>query len=445
MQAAVDAVRLLPVRLVCFYWICFVFPFPLDLVGLPFQLVQPKNQPEWMKTVSEYYGKAYSRLYTTRNDACKWVGTNVFDVKVIIQPTGSGDTMRNYVGCFCASVIAAALTLAWTVIVLCFQWFQVRWPLDRWLHRFTRVVVRFFLIQMLFGYGFAKVFPMQFAPPSAFRLTQQLGDMSPMGLLWTFMGFSDPYQMFTGAVEVLAGLLLISRRTTLLGALMTVAAMTQIFLLNMCFDVPVKLYSFHYLVMGLFLAAPDLPRLWNAIVLGRAVEAKPYPPLFANVWLDRFGVLFRTLLVGAWLYNQIMFGYENWSERYGGPPAPVQGQWEVISMLIDGKEPDKGDPLNWKSIDFSNKSMARLSGPKPPMMVYKNTWNTEEKKLILGKFTTPNWSASFTYDLPQADKLELEGKMEGKAIKATLKPMPSKEYQLTTRGFNWIQEMPFNR
>jgi len=203
MHAVIDAIRLYPLRLLCFYWICFVFPFPLDLVGLPFQLVEPKNQPAWMSYVAEQYGKAFSKLYSTKNEACEWVGANVFDVKVVIQFTGSGDTMRNYVGCFCTGVIAAAAALAWSIMVLFLRLFNVRWQLDTWLHRFTRVLVRFFLIQMLFGYGFAKVYPMQFAPPSSFRLAQQLGDMSPMGLLWTFMGFSTPYQIFTGGVEVL--------------------------------------------------------------------------------------------------------------------------------------------------------------------------------------------------------------------------------------------------
>ncbi len=445
MHAVIDAIRLYPLRLLCFYWFCFVFPFPLDLVGLPFQLVEPKNQPAWMNYAAEQYGKAFSKLYSTKNEACEWVGTTVFDVKVVVQLTGSGDTMRNYVGCFCAAIIAATAALAWTVIILNLRLLHVRWPVDRWLHRFTRVLVRFFLIQMLFGYGFAKVFPLQFSPPNSFRLAQQLGDMSPMGLLWTFMGFSTPYQMFTGGVEVLGGLLLISRRTTLLGALVTVGAMTQIFALNMCFDVPVKLYSLHYLVMGLFLAAPDLPRLWGAVVLGRAVEAKVYTPLFGNVWMGRFGLLLRTLIVGAWLYSSISSGYDRWNKAYGGPPAPVQGRWEVVSLQIDSKEPDKDDALNWKSLDFSNKSMVRLSGPKPPMMIYSTTWKADEKKLTLGKFSSPLWSAAFTYDLPQEDKLELQGTMDGKAIKVTLKPMPGKEYQLNTRGFNWIQEMPFNR
>ena len=126
------------------------------------------------------------------------------------------------------------------------------WHPDRRLHGLVRVLVRFFLCEMLLGYGFAKVFPLQFAQPSSFRLAQQLGDMSPMGLLWTFMGYSPSYQMFTGAVEVLAGLLLTTRRTTLLGALVALAAMTHVFALNMCFDVPVKLYSFNYLMMAIF-------------------------------------------------------------------------------------------------------------------------------------------------------------------------------------------------
>lgn len=434
-----------PVRILLFYWVCFVFPFPFDLLGMPFQVIDPEKQPNWMKTPAEYYGKGYAWVYQKKNEACDWVGKEVFNVKVIIQPTGSGDTMRNYIGCFCAAVIATGLALVWTVLLLFLAMWKVSWKGDAWLHGTVRVIVRYFLIQMLFGYGFAKVFPMQFSPPSAFRLSQQLGDMSPMGLLWTMMGFSTPYQMFTGAIEVLGGVLLITRRTTFLGALVTIGAMTQVFTLNLCFDVPVKLYSLHYLVMGVFLALPDMPRLLTVMVLGRAVEPRPYPPLLGNKWCDYFGMAFRLLVVAGMLYGQISFGYKMWSDRYAGPPAPVLGQWEKVTLQIDGKDADPNDALNWKSLDFSNKAMVRLTGPKPPMMVYKVTWNTDEKKMTLGKFTTATWSAEFSYNLPAADKLELTGTMDGKAIKATFKPMPEKKYQLMNRDFQWIQEMPYNR
>src|SRR5262249_51539780 len=145
-------------------------------------------------------------------------------VDVVIQPTGSGDTMRAYVGCLCAAVIAAACALLWSGLAPLVGLWKPRWSAEVFLHVLVRILVRFFLIEMMFGYGFAKIFAMQFPEPDTYRLNQHLGDMSPMGLLWTFMGYSVPYQVFTGAVEVLGGLLLVSRRTTFLGALVTAAA-----------------------------------------------------------------------------------------------------------------------------------------------------------------------------------------------------------------------------
>ena len=445
MQAVARGICRLLLRFLLFYWICFTFPFPLDLIGLPFQLVEAASQPEWMKTARGYYGTAFGWVYEAESGACKWVGETVLGVEVVLQPTGSGDTMRSYVGCLCAAAVAVIAALLWTIFALLMRRLKPGWDLDAFLHRTVRLLVRFFLFEMLLGYGLAKLFPLQFAEPSSFRLAQQLGDMSPMGLLWTFMGFSTPYQMFTGAIEVIGGLLLTTRRTTLLGALVTVVAMTQIFLLNMCFDVPVKLYSFHYLLMALFLIAPDLPRLTKLLVLGRSVEAAACTPFLGNLRIDRCAVVFRTVLIAGVLYAQVHANYRRWYDTYGGPPLPVTGRWEVISMQIDKKGVDKTDPAAWNWIDFSNKSYLRLAGPKPPNAVYKMSWDTEEKKLTLGKFTAPTWSAQFTYHLLEPDKFVLQGSMDAKEISATLKPAPEKHYELMNRGFHWIQELPYNR
>ena len=253
-----------------FYWICFTFPFPLDLVGLPFQLVEPDDQPAWMKAGGEKFGEVYSWIASEKNDACKWVADRLLHVEV----DDSADRQRRHDarvrrlslrGCHrrrCRLAVDRGSCCS------CSRR-KPDWHVDGYLHGLIRILVRFFLCEMLLGYGFAKVFPLQFAQPSSARLAQQLGDMSPMGLLWTFMGFSTSYQIFTGAIEVLAGLLLTTRRTTLLGAFVTIASMTHIFALNMCFDVPVKLYSFNYLLMAIFLVAPDLPRLDPRAGVGR--------------------------------------------------------------------------------------------------------------------------------------------------------------------------------
>ena len=159
----------------------------------------------------------------------------------------------------------------------------------------------------------------------------------------------------------------------------------------------------------------------------------------------RLALVLRTLLVVAILYGQIHRNYRRWNDMSGGPPAALVGRWDLVSMQIDQKEPDKDDPMNWSWLDFSNRKFMRLAGPKPPNVTYMITWKPEEKKLTLAKIRTPDRSATFSYDLPEPDKLELQGSMDGKAISASLKHATEKRYELMDRGFHWIQELPYNR
>lgn len=94
MQALARGIGRYCFRFLLFYWICFAFPFPFDLVALPFQLVERAAQPAWMRAAIQKYGEAYSWITQVEGDACKWVGDRLLHVEVIIQPTGSGDTMR---------------------------------------------------------------------------------------------------------------------------------------------------------------------------------------------------------------------------------------------------------------------------------------------------------------------------------------------------------------
>ena len=49
----------------------------------------------------------------------------------------------------------------------------------------------------------AKVIPAQFPPPSLVTLVEPVGQLSRTDLLWTFIGSSTAYQMFTGWTEVI--------------------------------------------------------------------------------------------------------------------------------------------------------------------------------------------------------------------------------------------------
>jgi hypothetical protein len=161
-----------------------------------------------------------------------------------------------------------------------------------------------------------------------------------MGLLWRFMQFSQPYTSITGIIEFSCGLLLISRHTALLGALCAAGATLQVFLLNMCYDVPVKLMSGHLLLMALILIAPDAPRLFRFFVLRRAVHPRPLTPLFGGWnWLNQAAVVLRTFLFGGFAILLLIQNYqEATTQGILAPGNPVAGRWVMKEFLRDGQK-----------------------------------------------------------------------------------------------------------
>ena len=174
--------------------------------------------------------------------------------EISIFTNGSGDTTYNYYQVLFFAIVALIVD---TGITFLDRYRDNYETLLRWL----TVFIRYYLAAQLINYGLVKMFYLQFTAPSAYRLEQPLGEFSPMGLLWTFMGFSKGYTIFTGAAEFIAGLLLLSRRTTTLGALASFGVMVNVMFLNYCYDVPVKLLSTHMVFLSLFLIAQDGKRL----------------------------------------------------------------------------------------------------------------------------------------------------------------------------------------
>jgi len=147
------------------------------------------------------------------------------------------------------------------------------------------VIIRFYVAATMITYGLVKVIKLQFPFPSLDRLLNTYGNSSPMGLAWTFMGYSKAYNYFTGCAELLGGILLLFRRTTTLGALIALMVSANIMAINYCFDVPVKILSTALVLMTLFLLGRDFKRLWNFFILNQvAPPANLSKPVFKKRW-----------------------------------------------------------------------------------------------------------------------------------------------------------------
>jgi hypothetical protein len=266
--------------------------------------------------------------------------------EVIHQQTGSGDTGAAYA----QLVFVVAVSLVGAVIWSLLSKARAYPRLGRWLH----LIVRFDLAFTLFGYGFAKFYGGQFGQLSLMRLTQEIGDTWPMTMVGTFMQGSKPYELFSGACEVLGGLLLFHRRTALLGACVAIATMTNVCALNWLYGVPVKQYSAHLLLYGVGLLAPFVPQLCDVFVRNRPSQ----PADLRVVKSPRAGRVMMALGV-AWVATHLVVTHlepRPWLKNY--QPSALYGLWTVESMLLDGQEVPATDATRWRDFAIDRNSMA---------------------------------------------------------------------------------------
>jgi hypothetical protein len=416
--------RTLGFRLVFCYFVLYSVPFPLG--SLP-----------WTEKVGELQQKLLDPMVL-------WVGPNLLgiDDPIATEFNGSGDRTYDYVLVFCLLMLAVAATVIWSLI-------------DRRARRYERleeglrVYLRLAVGTIALSYGFAKIFQGQFVPPGAWQLTKTYGDSSPMNLLWTFMGFSRPYTMFAGLMEAIPGALLFFRRTTYAGALLLIAVMGNVVILNLCYDVPVKLYSFHIWLMCVFLAAPAIPRLVSALFLDRPVPPpEESPRLFTAPRARIAAASLYTLLVGALAFQTVYPQWQRHVEMTNLPPAAtvVRDLFDVEEMSVNGEVLSQADATRW-SRTWIRARMVRIYWPDGRSEGYLSSAEIAGPMTLDLRLTTdaPDRRRARLELRHDGDHLVLEGEFEGKKVRVGLARVELGGSLLMNRGFHWINEFPFNR
>ncbi|QSQ22635.1 hypothetical protein JY651_47310 [Pyxidicoccus parkwayensis] len=374
-----------------------------------------------------------------------WVGKHVLGLAedITVFTNGSGDTTYNYVHLPVLVAISALVATIWSVV-------DRRRTQYTKAHDVLRVFLRYVLSMSMLGYGMAKVFKSQFPFPSPDRLVEPLGEFSPMGLLWTFMGYSKGYNIFTGGAEMLGGLLLLFRRTTTLGALVVIAVMVNVVALNFFYDVPVKIYSSHLVLMAVVLALPDVQRLLGVLLLNRATHPRKLEMPYQLSRREARGFLAVKVLFLAtigWSMYEARSGYlERFSDS--APRHPLYGLYEAESFTRDGQvlPPLLGDAQRWRYFTvgrFNRTTVRTMDGGVQRFSLehdpVKKTVTLTENSGEAKKETV------LTYSQPDAEHLVLQGTFKDAPIEVRLKKVDESTYLLVNRGFNWIQEAPFNR
>ncbi|MCD9615641.1 hypothetical protein [Chryseobacterium gleum] len=375
----------------------------------------------------------FSPLEGIYKNGVLWLCKNVFhqDKVQYIEMTGSGDTTLDY----WVVLVNMGLAVVAAIVILIADKKQRTF---KDLHWFTVVVARYYVAMIMLSYGFAKLHDGQFPANTIGRLEERVGDMSPMGVVWTMMGASTGYTFVSGLLEVIGGLLLLFRRTKTFGALFSMTVMINVALLNFFYDVPVKIFSSHIVLFCFFIVSGDAIALYRFFVLHQPSQLRFQKRTSDKKWKR------ITLTAFKWLVVAFFISSSSSALFYTPPAVPMEGAYIVDQYLINNREIPCNDSLGWKKIVISYPGRTNIILNNDSTKVFQSVLDTGKKTLMLRKADEQNIYAYLHYSL-QKDSIIFTGNKGSDSVKIKTIRKKKEDYPLNKRGFHWVNEYPFNR
>lgn len=274
-----------------------------------------------------------------------------------VEGYGSGDTSYAWAEFYTTLIICLLLAVVWTFIS---KKRRTSASLTYWLV----TMVRYNIAMVAFSYGFIKLFALQMPFPGLSQLATPLGDLLPMRMCWLYIGYSVPYQTFSGIMELLVGFLLLYRRTVPLGLLLGLGVFINVFVLNLSYDIPVKLYSMQLVIGCLFLVLMDYKSYLHFFVFNTATTPiRSYDFTYQKKW-QRIGryvlkLIFIIIAVGFSFYDAWSWHQEATAVRQ----SPIKEGFYSIKAFTKNNQQIPvlaNDTLVWKDVVFDRNGMGSI-------------------------------------------------------------------------------------
>ena len=385
------------------------------------------------------------------------VGQHVFHLTGIAakwHPTGSGDTVLNWIAGGLFLVYTLVGTVIWTVVAMARGNRRTEYrTLYDWLRFFLRLTCGMYMM----NYGLAKLYPLQMAPISIGILNEPVGNMSPMTFLWALIGMNPAYEMVCGFAEVLGGVLLLFRRTALMGALLSAFVMTNVVLYNFFFDVPVKLFALQLLLGCMFLTVDDLQAMLRFFWKHEAAAANStwFPSISRKGWRIATRVMEIVFMVAFMVAMPIMEGSSWWGAHKAAlVHSPILGAWH-----LDPEHKASGAFVSQEGVpttDLYVDTVARAFSRSEDGELWRTRLVLDEKAHTLKVRWYVKDAVTYSYEIPDANHLVLTSKApeapKGKpapaftpeVVSLTRIPVPT-HYPLLDRGFHLVNEWGLER
>ncbi|HKG08050.1 MAG TPA: hypothetical protein VKB19_16420 [Pedobacter sp.] len=251
-----------------------------------------------------------------------------------------------------ALAIAVIIGLIWTLL-------DRKRPSYNVLYYWLTVIVRFRAAIGIIGFGYTKLFPTQMPFPSLGLLNTDFGDFTAQKIYWLSVGIVPWYQVFGGIVEITAGALLFFRKTATFGAILLIGALGDITFVNYAYDGGVHVYAFYFVLLGSFVIAADVPRLYNLLILERYTVPQFYYPDYSKPVYKYPRIALKGLAVfiffGVLTYTEVInFKYDPYKQPSTAGVKILRGNYNVTEFKINGQLIPYSplDTIRWKEATF---------------------------------------------------------------------------------------------
>jgi hypothetical protein len=359
---------------------------------------------------------------------------------------GAGDTSHFWAKLWMYVLLAAAGCLVWSMLDRRRKNYN---RLGYWL----RTAIRYYIALECFQYGIVKLLCLQMPAPSLSQLATPLGDFGAMRLCWMYMGYSSPYQVFSGMAEIVTGLLLLNRRTVTLGLLAGLGVFINVMTMNLSYDIPVKGFSMELTFCCLFLLIWDYQRLFAFLALNRAADGTP---LYEPVDSGRGMRIARIVLKLCFVYVALGVSFYYWGNRYldlhkAGIEGPIRrGVYAVRVFAINGDtiRASFADSTQWRDVIFDTRGRGSVNCPDTGFTrkygygrgLFHYETDTAAHLLTMTKSASDHHLImACRYELPDSNTVFLRGRLHQDSLYVVLQ-RTDRQFQLSEWQFHWVSE-----
>lgn len=249
-------------------------------------------------------------------------------------------------------VLALLITLVYTI-----RWQQQERlnRIDSGLrHAWMQVIIRYWLAFIISLYGFGKLLKTQLQP-AVYDFDTPLGEVSGYRLTWFFFGYSYPLVVIIGLLQLGGALLLLYRRTRLLGVVILLPVMVNIVLINLFYTINEGAFvTSIFITLGLlFLLLLDWHKL--KVVFWDMVDLLPVLQLGRH-WVKSIVRLLPLLIAFGIVYSLSLPNDHN---------QVLKGIWQVETLTRNGQKISDcawlSDTTAWNRLYFTGKTECAFS------------------------------------------------------------------------------------